>query len=447
MSNRNTLAPVPPMGWNSYMCYGVTVREAEVMANARYMAEHLLPYGWQYVVIDGNWFDDTGPTQGEPARERSPRRLDEFGRLLPDRHKFPCAAAGAGLKPLGDGIHKLGLEFGIHIWRGIPRGAVDANCAIRGTSYRAQEIGDPSGKCSDAQMCDLNMGHPGAQAYYDSLLELYASWGVDYIKVDNIDAPYRPAHVEAVGRAIARCGRPIVLSLSAEEEPDVSHPEHRKAHCELWRIGGDLPDSWPAVKKTFEFLPRWMEHSGPGHWPDADMLPLGTLKYRWWDAADANPHLTQLTRDEQVSMMTLWCIARSPLMFAGNLPDNDAWTLQLITNPEVLAVNQRSTGNREVLRQGGPTGECGRAAREGDENRVWMATAEDGRSRYVACFNLAEAKTATILVPFSELLSPGTCRIRDLWARQDLGAMTDTFSVELRPHAAGLFRISPANGS
>jgi len=442
MSNRNTLAAVPPMGWNSYMCYGVTVREEEVMANARYMAEHLLPFGWQYVVVDGNWYDDTGPKQGETTWERSPRRLDEYGRLLPDRHKFPGAADGAGFRPLGDYIHNLGLQFGIHIWRGIPRGAVDGNCAIYGTAYRAREISNPNVTCGD-RMYDLKIEHPGAQAYYDSLLELYASWGVDYVKADNIDAPYRPAHVEALSRAIARCNRPIVLSLSAEEEPDVCYPEHRKAHCELWRIGGDMPDSWSMVKKTFEFLPRWMEHSGPGHWPDADMLPLGMLKYRWWDAADANPHMTGLTHDEQVSMMTLWCIGRSPLMFAGNLPDNDEWTLQLITNPEVLAVNQRSSGNLEVFRRGGPTGECGRAAKEGYEDRVWTATAEDGRSRYVACFNLADEKTALLSIPFFELFLPAECLVRDLWARQDLGTMTETLSVELRPHGAGLYKISP----
>ncbi len=443
MSNRNTLAAVPPMGWNSYTCYGISVREEEVKANARYMAENLLQYGWQYVVVDGNWFQDTGPMRGEASWERGPRRLDEYGRLLPELHKFPCAANGAGLKPLGDYVHSLGLKFGIHIWRGIPQGAVEDNCPVLGTPYRAQDVCDPEEACGDGQMRDLKMEHPGAQAYYDSLLDLYVSWGVDYIKADNIEPPYCRAHVEALGRSIAGCNRPIVLSLSAAQEPDVCFPEHRKAHCELWRIGGDLPDMWSQVKKTFEFLPRWMRHSGPGHWPDADMLPFGKLRIRWWDAADGDPHMTKLTRDEQITTMTLWCIARSPLMFAGDLPSNDAWTLQLITNPEVLAVNQKSTGNREEFRRGGPTGELGLAAREGNEERVWAAAAEDGCSRYVACFNLADENTSTIQVPFAELLLPKTCSVRDLWTREDLGTSTCSFSAEMRPHGARLFKISP----
>lgn len=442
------------MGWNSYTCYGTTVREEEVKANALYMADHLSQYGWSYVVVDGMWYQDTGPMVGEepwekefiqplqysetraqysePRIEPLPLRCDQHGRLLPDLHKFPSSAGEAGFRPLADMIHDLGLKFGIHIMRGIPRQAVEADCPILDTKYRAREISDTTDVCEWWQgMCGMKMDHPGAQAYYDSIVKLYASWGVDFIKADDMGVPhYQPAHVEALSRSVARCGRQIVLSVSTGDAEDTSLAEHRKAHAEMWRIGSDLHDEWTQVKATFEFLPRWMVHCGAGHWPDPDMLPFGKIHIRQWDAAVGHPHMTKLSSEEQVTVMTLWCISQSPLMFAGDLPSNDDSTLQLITNPEVLAVNQRSSGAREAFREG--------------EIRVWDAAVEDGESRYVACFNLGDDRPATVLLPFTELSLPENCVIRDLWERKDLGTFEAAFSVEVPPHGARLFKIRPS---
>ena len=181
-----------------------------------------------------------------------------------------------------------------------------------------------------------------AQAYYDSVIQLCSDWGVDYLKVDDISRPYHDneAEIAAVRRAIdrvsARSGRPIVLSLSPGETP-LSAAEHVKRHANLWRISDDFWDDWAALREQFTRLARWNPHRGAGHWPDADMLPLGVLA--------CGSRSTRLSPDEQITLMTLWCIARSPLMHGGDMTKMDDFTLSLLTNDEVLAVNQRSSGN------------------------------------------------------------------------------------------------------
>ena len=455
MSRHNGLAATPPMGWNSYLAFGITVREAEVRANARYMADHLRPYGWEYVVVDGMWYQDTGPLAGEPpwtpvfvhplqyneirAQYNEPRieplplRFDGYGRLLPDLHKFPSAAGDAGFRPLADYVHGLGLKFGLHLMRGIPRQVVEGNYPILGTPYRARDVAVLDDVCGWWQgMCGLRLDHPGAQAYYDSLAALYASWGVDFVKADDMGVPaYQAGHVASLARALAGCGRPILLNVSTGRAADTTYAEHRKAYCEMWRIGPDLHDEWPQVRDTFEFLPRWRPHAGPGHWPDPDMLPFGLVHLREWEASKGHPRLTKLSHDEQVTAMTLWCVSRAPLFVAGDLPANDDWTRQLLTNPEVLAVNQRGVGGHEAWRFG--------------ETRVWAATAPDGRSRIVACFQLADAPGAPIPLPFAELALPARCAVRDLWARCDLGAHTTDFAAATPPHGARLLQLTPAD--
>ncbi len=431
-SSKTSLANTPPMGWNSYTCYGITVREDEVLANARFMAERLARFGWEYVVLDGMWYEDTGPLAGEAPWEPEPYPLDDYGRLLPNLHKFPSAVEGAGLQPLADAVHALGLKFGLHIMRGIPRLAVERNLPILGTPYAAAEIADRDNICPWYDgMYGVRMDHPGGQAYYDSLLALYASWGVDYLKADDTGGtPYQAAEIAGLARAIENCGRPIVLSLSIGDEQSTVYPAHRKAHARLWRVGPDLHDEWPQLRATFEFLPRWMPHIGPGGWADPDMLPLGNLHLRLWKANDARPHLTKLTRDEQVTLMTLWCVSRAPLMMAGDLPSSDDWTIDLLTNPEILAVNQASTGNRELFRH--------------HQLRVWTADDPVASARYVAFFNLGD-DPAEVTVPLTELALP-RCRVRDLWAREELGSVDTTLTAPLAPHGARLLRLQPELG-
>jgi hypothetical protein len=418
------LAPTPPMGWNSWDCYGPSVTEKEVKANADYMAKHLAKHGWQYVVVDIQWSEPEAGAHG--YRPNAELVMDEFGRLTPARNRFPSAANGQGFKPLADYVHGLGLKFGIHIMRGIPRQAVTKNLPVLGTNLRAGDIANRKSICTWlTDMYGVDMTKPGGQAYYDSIVKLYAQWGVDYIKADDMSSPYQGDEIAALSQAIQKCGRPIVLSLSPGPAP-LEQAEDLKKHAQLWRISGDFWDNWKSLKEQFSLCRAWAPHTVPGHWPDADMLPLGRVAIR---AERGNERHTNFTPDEQFTHMTLWSIFRSPLMFGGDLPSNDAFTLSLLTNDEVLAVDQHSTGNHELFAEG---------------NQVaWVASVPNSRDKYLALFNLDDHAPATIRVKWTQLNLSGQCGVRDLWQHKDLGNRDGEFSVEVRPHGAQLFRIHP----
>ena len=296
------------------------------------MAKHLARYGWQYVVMDIQWY---GP---------EPFPLDEWGRFLPAASRFPSSANGKGFTPLADYVHSKGLRFGIHVLRGIPRIAVEKNTPILGSPRRAADIADTTHPTMSDDTWGIDMGKPGAQEYYDSVFALLAEWKVDFVKVDDLSHPYHQMEIEAIRAAIDRCGRPIIFSTSPGETP-IDKGKHVSRHANMWRISGDFWDNWQQLEDEFELLDKWTRYRGPGNWPDADMLPIGNIR-----ELQQNPW-TKFSRDEQYTLMTLWCIARSPLMMGGNLPKNDAFTLSLLTNEEVLAVNQNSTNNRQLYRR------------------------------------------------------------------------------------------------
>lgn len=213
------LAATPPMGWNSWDSFGTTIGEADVKATAEWMATNLKPYGWQYVVVDEGWFlgNPTADTNATPSQYM----LDEFGRYIPDPKRFPSAAQGAGFKPLADYVHSLGLKFGIHILRGIPRQAVEKNLPVAGSSYHAAEVGARSDVCPwNHDNYGTDAANPASQAYYDSIAQLYASWGVDFVKADCISSrPYKGDDIRMLSTALHKTGREIVLSLSPGEAP------------------------------------------------------------------------------------------------------------------------------------------------------------------------------------------------------------------------------------
>jgi hypothetical protein len=256
----------------------------------------------------------------------------------------------------------------LHLLRGIPRQAVKQNVPILGTSVRAAEIADTNSICFwNTDMYGVDMSKPGAQEYYDSEFALMASWDLDFVKVDDLSAPYHKAEIEAVRKAIDKTGRAIVFSTSPGATP-LSEGEHIQAHANLWRISDDFWDDWRALYSQFQRLKDWTPFRGPGHWPDADMLPVGNI--RTWQQKDAWTHFSH---DELYTLMTLWSIARSPLILGGNLPNNDEFTLSLLTNDEIIAVNQTSTGNRELFEHGGLRG--------------WVADVAGSRDKYLGLFN------------------------------------------------------------
>ncbi|TGD82284.1 NPCBM/NEW2 domain-containing protein [Hymenobacter wooponensis] len=338
----------PPMGWNSWDCYGPTVTEAEVKANADYMARYLKSSGWEYVVVDIRWYVGNDTAHG--YNEKDPAfNLDAYGRFIPAVNRFPSAAGGKGFKPLADYMHAKGLKFGIHIMRGVPVVAVQRKLPVLGSKATAADIYSKEAQAGWLHdMYTVVAGRPGAQDYYNSLFKLYASWGVDFVKVDDLSSPYHKPEVEMIRKAIDLSGRKIVLSTSPGETP-IAEAKHVQANANIWRTVGDFWDSWEQLKEHFEVCNRWSPYIRQGAFPDADMLPLGRLGLR---AERVDDRMTRFTRDEQYTLMSLWSIFRSPLMFGGDLPSNDAFTLSLLTNKDVLALHHNSTHNRQLFRQG-----------------------------------------------------------------------------------------------
>lgn len=361
------------MGWNSWDNFATTVTEAQTKAQADVMARDLKAHGWEYIVVDIQWYEPGA--ESHAYRDDAVLEMDGYGRLQPAPNRFPSSADGRGFTELAEYVHGQGLKFGVHLMRGIPRQAVKQNLPVLGTEVRAQDIADTSSFCPwNPDMYGVDMSKPGAQAYYDSVFDLFASWGVDYVKVDDISRPYHDheAEIEAIRTAIDQTGRPMVLSLSPGATA-LSAGGHVSQHANLWRISDDFWDRWIPVHEQFARLEKWNEFRIPGAWPDADMLPFGVL--------ELGKRRTRFTQDEQLTVMTLWSIARSPLMFGGDLTKLDPFTLSLLNNDEVIAVNQLSSGNRPLF--------------ERDELIAWIADAPDGEGKYLAVFNARDQVRST----------------------------------------------------
>ncbi len=421
-----TLARTPPMGWNSYDAYGSRVDEAQVLDNAHYLRQNMQPFGWQYVVVDYRWYDPKAVTARDNGEPGETLAMDGFGRLLPPANRFPSAAGGKGFRVLADQVHAMGLKFGIHIMRGIPRSAVQANLPIEGSSYKAADAartGDTCPWCPD--MYGVRGDTPAGQAYYDSLFRLYAAWGVDFVKMDDTSSPYHADEIEAVRRAIDKCGRSIVYSLSPGETP-ITRADHVAARANMWRESGDFWDGWDALDYEFTLGARWRPYAAPGHWPDGDMLPVGHLSLG--NRPVGRDRRTRFTHNEQMTLLSLWSLLPSPLMVGANLPDNDPWTLALLTNPDVLAVNQDSLGAA-----GGPVSQA-------DGLEVWSKKLADG-SLAVGLFNRGEMED-TVTADWHALGITGRYAVRDLWLRKDLGLFNDRYAASVPSHGVVLLRLT-----
>jgi len=421
-SAADAVAATPPMGWNSWDCYGTTVTETEVRANADYMAARLKQHGWQYIVVDIQWSEPHPQAHG--YRQDAALEMDAYGRLVPAVNRFPSAANGHGFRPLADYVHGLGLRFGIHIMRGIPRQAVKANLPLFGSKVHAAEVADVNSVCPwNSDMYGVDMNKPGAQAYYDSLLKLYADWGVDYIKADDIARPTHRGEIAALHQAIQRAGRPVVLSLSPGPAM-VKDVEFLRQNANMWRISDDFWDDWRLLRQNFILMSIWSSVGRPGAWPDADMLPLGRIGIRAERGEARTSHFTQV---EQRTLLSLWSIAQSPLMFGGDLPSNDDFTESLLTNDEVLAVNQK--------------GSHGGAFAEGGDSVIWAADAPGG-GKYFAVFNVGDREAIDIRVDWPALGMPADCTLRDLWQHADAGKIHGGHTFRVAPHASGLYQLT-----
>ena len=422
-------ALTPPMGWNSYNCYGASVTEQEVKDNALMMSVHLKEYGWQYVVIDYCWFYPYPGAMNNPPQTKDFKpglSMDGNGRLLPALDRFPSSTGNKGFKEIGDYIHGLGLRFGIHVMRGIPREAVAKRLPVAGTDVTADMIANKNDTCNWLNsMYGIDMTKKGSQEYYNSIFQLYAAWGVDFVKVDDIATPYHSAEIEAVRKAIDNCGRPMVLSLSPGNNMPKEQADHVIKYANMWRISADFWDEWESLKKQFELCDKWSSVSGPGNWPDADMLPLGRLNRR-------GPHYglerqTNFTFEEQKTMMTLWSIFRSPLMMGGDLIVLDNYTRSLLTNSEVIQVNQMSENNHQLFRVG--------------DKIAWIADVPGSDDKYLALFYTGDQIFAELTVKLSDLGLKSECSVRDLWNRKDMGTVSSEIKINLPAHGSGLYKL------
>lgn len=420
MLDKNLAAPRPPMGWNSWDCYGASATEDILIKNAEFMAAHMKSHGWEYIVCDIQWSEpNASSTEYHPFADLC---MDGYSRLIPAPNRFP-----SGFKAIADKIHALGLKFGIHIMRGVPRQAVHANTPIKGTDVGARSIAQRFANCIwNTDMYGVDPDSEGGQAYYDSIFELYAEWGVDFVKVDDLsradyssDSYANKREIEMIRRALDRCGRQMVLSLS----PGPSKPEaawHLSQNANMWRITDDLWDEWRLVKAMFERCEVWQTHVKPGCWPDCDMLPLGKLRMFKNGGDDS-----RLTFDEQRTLMTLWCVFRSPLMMGGDLCATDTKTISLITNDDVLALDMRGTGARQIKR-------------DADE-AVWVCRDENG-SDYIALFNLSDAPRS-VCAAWAEAGLEAPRELRDVWEGTQYAAKTASVCETLAPHASRLLKL------
>ena len=434
-----TLAPTPPMGWNSWDAYGLTIDEAQYRANTTVLAG-IKQHGWLYSVIDEGWYMEN-PFAGNVAARKYV--WDRNGIQIPALNRFPSSAGGAGFKPLADWVHSQGLKFGIHIVRGIPREVVKQNLPIAGTSFHAADAADIAATCP---WDDGNYGisdNAAGQAYYDSMMKLYAGWGLDFIKVACIsDHPYRPTEIRQIAEAIRKTGRPIVLSLSPgptrlEYAADVAK------YAQMWRISDDHWDVWSVphkpgesefpfgVRDAFDRLAAWAPYVKPGNWPDDDMLPWGWLgPHPGW----GKPRQSRETHDEQRTEFTLWAISRSPLILGANLTRLDDFTRSLITNEEVLALNQTAVESKP-----GPTPYSG--SDKLFPQRYWYArTGGPHPKEYLAVFNLADSPTASNLPWMLFYLADKPHAVFDVWNQKHIPS-AGGLHVELPPHGCALFRV------
>ena len=380
-----TWAMTPPMGWNSWDCYYSSVTEKEVLQNAQYMVDHgLVDYGWEYVVVDIRWYCNHPSLGGGWYNQRGDQEyvIDEYGRYLPSPSRFPsCMVDGKneGFKALANQLHDMGLKFGIHIMRGVPKSVVGSNYKLKGYESIpwSQVYSSTTPSCGWLGDNLTVQNNRYGQQYYNSIMELYSDWGVDFIKVDDLSRPFYTDEVRMIRDAIDRTGRPIVLSLSPGKTA-YSNSNSCLSYANMWRMMDDLWDRWSDVNAVFSEADYWSQYTRPGNYADCDMLPLGQISKTIGDPGYANSdngHWTNLTANEQYTMMTLWGICHSPLFFGGEMTDNDDFTLSLLTNSEYHQMHKYGKNAHQVLND------------DLSGHTVWTSTDPSTCNKYLALFN------------------------------------------------------------
>ena len=366
----DTICLTPPMGWNSWNCWGCSVDDAKVRASADAMVSSgLINHGWVYVNIDDCWAGERHPVTGE----------------IQSNAKFPDMAA------LCDYVHSKGLKIGLYTDCG------PWTCA----------------------------GYEGSEGHEAQDINTYASWGFDYVKIDwcNCGGKDPVVTYQIFGDALQACPRDIVFSIC---NWGLENPWEwgESVGGNLWRTTYDIWDTWGSMSGIGFGQAPLSEYAGPGHWNDPDMLVVGQVGW------GGSQHPTKLTEDEQYVHISLWCLLSAPLLMGCNLAELDEFTLNLLTNDEVLEVNQDPLGHQAE-----------RVSQDGSKE-VWAKSMEDG-SKAVGLFNRGLEET-TVTASWSDIGIEGHQAVRDLWQQKDLGIFEGEFEVEVPRHGVVLVRITAA---
>lgn len=449
-----TWAATPPMGWNSYDAYYGTVTESQFTKEVAVLSKRLLPFGYEYAVLDYCWFNP-GPKGWDPEKwstfdvdyfRTRPNRdlypgltIDAYGRAMPAVNRFPSAADGKGFTKIAAFVHAKGMKFGIHVQRGIPRESVQKNTPVLGTRYFAKDVASFTDTCLwNESMYGVDASRPGAQEYYNSVMNLYASWGVDFIKVDDIAAPnYRKGEVDLIRKAIDQCGRKIVLSLSPGDAV-IGYANEMDNKTNMYRVSNDVWDRWRDILHVFDLLNMWSPFIGNGSWPDADMIPFGRLCITGYPDAKTNAgkreHESFLTYDEQKTMFSLWCMARSPLMWGGAPSLSSDSVFAVLGNKELLNINKNSINNHQSYQPHGRS--------DNKDYRIWIAESPDKKTKYLAFFNLKEIP-ADIQFRWVWESWQGSYAVKDLWTNEERGVVSkDITASQVAPHGVTVYKLT-----
>ena len=408
-AENNGASPTPFMGWSSWNFIGSHPTEANIEAQAQAEASKLKTYGYNYVLLDDFWY--LNPSTN----------VDANGYWVPDSSKFPN-----GLSGLASYVHGLGLKVGFYLTPGIPVAAVNQNTPIVGTSYHARDIADTSHyennyNYGSGIMYAINYSKPGAQAYINGWADELASWGADFLKMDGVGDGDIP-DIQAWSQALNQSGRSIVFDLS--NSLDVNNVSTWQQNANAWRIDGDVECycstqvTWGSFSGRFNDAARWAQYAGPNSWNDLDALQI------------SDGSRDGISNDERQTYMTLWAIEAAPLYAGDDLTTMDSYGLSLLTNTEVIAVDQ--------------AGHAARPVSQASSQQVWYTRNSDG-SYTVALFNLG-GSSANVTANWSNLGFSGSASVRDLWSHSNLGSFSGSFSATLNSHASRLLKVTPASG-